>query len=67
MSDKVRLRVTVTFEYDADPIDYETADPTEMAKIDETIYSDDLRFLCDALTMNDVSVSVTPTLTNGLD
>lgn len=29
-----RLRVTITYEYDADPKDYGTADPEAMAAID---------------------------------
>ena len=31
----VKMRVTVTYEYDADPKDYDTDDASAMAEIDE--------------------------------
>jgi hypothetical protein len=40
-AESVRLRVTITFEYDADPAGYGTDDPAEMGKIDEENFRKD--------------------------
>lgn len=40
-SDKIRLRVVVTYEYDADPKNYGSTDPLVMADIDANNYKND--------------------------
>lgn len=40
MVETVRLRATIVVEYDADPKDYETSDPVEMARIDQRDWDD---------------------------
>lgn len=43
----MKLRATVTVEYDADPQYYDTADPKEMAAIDQASWATELvRFAC---------------------
>jgi hypothetical protein len=39
MAERVRLRVEIAFEYDADPEDYGTDIPEDMAKVDFKNYS----------------------------
>lgn len=51
MSNKVRMRVTVTFEYDADPADYEGRKPADMADLDRLNYEEDFPSLLDQMSV----------------
>lgn len=53
-----RLKVTITYEYDAEPEHYDTDDPTEMAKIDQHNWDDYLDFCIDMLTSNEENMHI---------
>lgn len=59
--DSVRLRVTLTVEYDADPADYDTDDPADMADIDERNYRSYPGSVVDDFLVGDpIRIDVTP-------
>jgi hypothetical protein len=60
VSATVRLRATLTVEYDADPDDYGTADPVEMAAIDAENYQRHPDILADFFVDDDIRVTVQP-------
>lgn len=58
---KVKLRLTITVEYTADPKWYDTTDPNEMAKIDANNFNDNLEDLIEILDSEPKpSIFVTP-------
>lgn len=54
-----KLRVTVAFEYEADPSWYATADPAEMAKTDVDNFIDDPQLLLEFMDSLDLSQHIT--------
>lgn len=58
----VRLKMTVTFEYDADSKNYGTEIPEEMAKIDQDNYNEDPNILIEMMADYDYEVKVEPIL-----
>jgi hypothetical protein len=54
-----KLRVTVSFEYEADPEWYPTSDPTEMAKIDLDNFVDDPGLLFEFMDTRDLTQHIT--------
>ncbi len=44
---KITMKVTITFEYDADPNDYPSANPTEMARVDAELSPVEMLGMCD--------------------
>lgn len=57
---KVRLRMTVICEYDADPEDYDTGDPRLMAEIDYDNVTHDQGILLDVVRDDRVAVTLVP-------
>lgn len=60
MSDKVKLRATLTWEYEADPEHYDSTDPAEMASIDKTSFLAESELVLDHITSYDFDVEVKP-------
>lgn len=56
----VRLRATVTLEYDAKPLDYGTDDPVLMADIDADNWHNDIMALFSSFKEEDFKVEVRP-------
>lgn len=65
MSDKVRMKVTITFEYDADPERYENRKPIDMVDCDRMNFEDDTYHLLDC--MNNLPYTLTVEPINGND
>lgn len=65
MSDKVRMKVTVAFEYDADPAFYDGRKPIDMADWDRMQFEDDLGNVMDAI--NNLPITITVEPLNGND
>jgi hypothetical protein len=59
-STNIRLRATLTVEYDADPKDYDTADPVEMAHIDLANWQGDPMMLIASFDNEEFTVKVEP-------
>lgn len=61
MTDKVRMKVTVTFEYDADVGNYEGRSPADMAGLDCMNFEDDHAALYDTLLGSEnITINVEP-------
>lgn len=62
MTTTKRLRVTITYEYDADPVNYDTDIPAEMAAIDQYNWDHYYDFCMDMLEqhVDEMDVKVTP-------
>lgn len=56
----MKMKVTIIGTYDADPQNYPTGDPFEMAKIDMENFNDDPASLYDILLDNDCDVKIEP-------
>jgi hypothetical protein len=60
MSDMIRMKVTVTFEYDADPAFYEGRNPVDMADLDRMQFEDYPGTVMDAISNLPVTITVEP-------
>ncbi len=60
MAEKIKLRLTVTMEYEADPEYYGTDDPVKMAAIDQTNFFEYPRSLYEQLSEDGINVKVEP-------
>jgi len=58
--EKVRLKVTITFEFDADPESYGTENPVEMAKIDQEQFYENPDILSEMIITDEYMVKVEP-------
>ena len=57
---KVKMRLTITVEYDADSVWYDTEDTEKMAQIDCANYKDDPSHLFEMVDQEDVEITVKP-------
>jgi hypothetical protein len=53
-----RMRVTIAFEYEAKPINYDDPNPAAMAALDQASYRDDWGFLFDDIANHDPTITV---------
>lgn len=58
--EKIRLKVTITFEFDANPAHYGTEVPSEMAKIDQEQFYENPDFLSEMIITDEYTVKVEP-------
>jgi hypothetical protein len=55
----IKLRLTVTVDYNADPRWYDTDDPEQMSAIDLANFKDDFMHLIDFINTKDTKMTVT--------
>lgn len=59
-SKTVRMKVTVTFEYDANPDNYENTKPVDMADLDRMNFEEDYGHLLETMNDHPVTINVEP-------
>ena len=56
----IKLRLTVTVEYEANPLYYKTDDPVKMAEIDQLNFRHDPEHLMELIDSENATIIVTP-------
>ena len=56
----IKLRLTITLDYVADPEWYDTDDPEKMAAIDKANYEGDITHVMEMIDTKDAKITVTP-------
>lgn len=59
-TDKVRMKVTVTFEYDANPAHYEGRKPVDMADLDRMDMEEDFGHFVSMISETPLTITVEP-------